>query len=84
MKARTPTRGTHPVPSKSISSQSIPDIPSLKPLKQRRLTMASLLPLNNVFLPSGSTDPAGRKILFLEQNIEKTERPGRSAINKHV
>lgn len=61
MKARTPTRGTHPVPSKSISSQSIPDIPSL-------------LPLNNVFLPSGSTDPAGRKILFLEQNIEKTER----------
>ena len=46
--------------------------------------MASLLPLNNVFLPSESTDPAGRKFLFLEQNIEKTERPGRSAINKHV
>ena len=84
MKARTPTRGTHPFPSKSISSPSIPDIPSLKPLKQRRLTMASLLPLDNVFFPRESTDPAGQKVPFLEQNIEKTKRPGCSAVNKHT
>ena len=46
--------------------------------------MASLLPLNNVFLPSESTDPAGQKVPFLGQNIEKTKRPGCSAVNKHA
>ena len=46
--------------------------------------MASLLPLNNVFLHSESTDPGGQKVPFLEQNIEKTKRPRCSAVNKHA
>jgi hypothetical protein len=46
--------------------------------------MASLLPLENVFLPSESSDPGGQKVPFFEQNVEKTERPRCSAVNKHA
>ena len=40
--------------------------------------------LEQRFFLSESTEPGGQKVPFLEQNIEKTERPGCSVINKHV
>ena len=81
MKARTPTRETHPVPGKSISSQSIPD-PQPQAARAKEADHGQPPSLEQSFFHSESTDPAGCKILFLEQNIKKTERPGCSADNK--
>jgi len=65
MKARTPTRGTHPFPSKSISSQSIPDSPSL-------------LSLNKVFSTQSLLILQGKRFRFWGKTSKKLK--GRGAL----
>ena len=62
MKARTTTRGTHLVPSKSISSPSIPDTPQPQAAKAKEADQGQPPSVEQRFLLSESTDPAGRPV----------------------